>query len=135
MSKNQLIILHQNIAGLLNKADLLSICLTDLKENSNEIDVLCITEHFMMQGYEQNLSIPNYTLASCFCRSESKRGGACILIRNEHKWIDLKKITALSVKGLFECCAVELNQHNIAILCVYRVPKATNLDIFMSNMH
>lgn len=86
-----------------------------------------------MEEYEQNLVIPNYTLASCFCRRDSKRGGACILIRNEHKWIELKKISNFSITGIFECCAVVLTNYNIAILCVYRVPKLNNFNIFMDS--
>lgn len=99
LASNQLLVLHQNIAGLINKSDLLSVCLNDLKEKNMEIDVVCITEHFMKQGYGQHLLIPNYTLASCFCRSDSKRGGACILIRNDHKWTVIKKVSDFSIKG------------------------------------
>lgn len=126
--------MHQNIAGLLNKTDALNVCLTELSDKSINVDVLCITEHFMMSGYENHLIIPNYCLASFFCRIASKRGGACILIRNGHQWQEVPQIAALSVSGVVECCGVELTQYNIIVLCVYRVPKLNNLNVFYETL-
>lgn len=122
--------MHQNIAGLINKADQL---LLHLLEFQNRIDVICVTEHFMETGYEDFLTIPNYKLAACYSR-DTKRGGACILIKNEHQYRELEDIKKLSIQGAFECCAIELIQHNIIIVCIYRIPKSNNLEIFYSKL-
>lgn len=122
--------MHQNIAGLLSKVDALTVCLDELSQKNIIVDVLCITEHFIMSGYENHLRIPNYCLAGTFCRKASKRGGSCILIRNGHKWQEIPQISALSVTGVVECCGVHLIQSNTVIVCVYRVPKQNHLTIF-----
>lgn len=44
--------MHQNIAGLRSKFDALTISLQELSENDTVIDVICLTEHFMMSGHE-----------------------------------------------------------------------------------
>lgn len=69
-SNNDMYILHQNIAGLINKSELLSVCLDELMEKNIEVDILCITEHFMMAGYEKYLVIPNYSLAASYSRND-----------------------------------------------------------------
>lgn len=120
--------MHQNIAGLISKADLLTVCLQELAEKDMEVDILCITEHFMKQDLEYQLCIPNYCLAACFSRKESKRGGACILIKNGLQWRELPKISKISSVGVFECCAIELIDHNTVIVCIYRVPNANNFN-------
>lgn len=127
-SNSYINILHQNIAGLINKADDLLVCLDELSNKGSNIDILCITEHFIMEGYEHLLYIPNYNLAAFYCRNDKKRGGACILVKNGLQWKELPKITKLSTPGIFECCAVELTNYKIIIVCVYRVPNINNLN-------
>lgn len=41
--------MHQNVDGLINKSDQLMVNLYNLEKTSNEIDVVCITEHNMLQ--------------------------------------------------------------------------------------
>lgn len=126
--------MHQNIAGLLAKSGTLTVCLCELLGKGIQVDLLCITEHFMMEGYEVHLNIPNYCLAACFSRKENKRGGACILIKNGHQWRELPKIAKLSITGIFECCAIELIDCKVVIVCIYRVPNPSNFDEFMSRL-
>lgn len=121
-------ILHQNIAGLINKSDDLLICLDELSKKYINIDILCITEHFIMEGYQNLLYLPNYNLAAMFCRNEKKRGGSCILIKNGIQWKELPKVAKLSIPGMFECCGVELTSYKIIIVCVYRIPNTNNLN-------
>lgn len=128
-------ILHQNIAGLLNKSDMLAINLDYLKDKNIEIDVICITEHFMLAGYEKFLKIENYTLASSFCRTQNKRGGACIIVNKIHKFKELTKINKLSINNVIECCAIELIEFKIIVICVYRVPKQNNLNVFFERFY
>lgn len=128
-----LYILHQNIAGLIRKADALTVGLEDLINRGIDVDILCITEHFMMAGYENYLSLPNYSLAACFSRPNSKRGGSCIMVKNGHQWKELKEIANLSLINIFECCAIELVANKLLIVCVCRVPNG-NLDVFFNKL-
>lgn len=131
---NYINVLHQNIAGLLTKSDTLTVCLEEfLKENLN-IDVICVSEHFVMSGYEQYVSIPNYTLATSFCRNDSKRGGTCILVNNKHEWKEIPDITNLSISHVIECCAIELVKYKTIIVCMYRVPTCKHFDIFFDRL-
>lgn len=116
-------ILHQNIAGLLNKADALQVNLDRLRDSNKDIDVLCITEHNMMMGNEQNLNLENYTLASSFSRSNRSKGGACILVMKNHEWKEIPEIKKMSLSGIIECCAIELVTYKIIVICLYRIPK------------
>jgi hypothetical protein len=122
-------VLHQNIAGAINKADILVANLDNLSDDGKCIDVICLTEHFMMEGNEVHLTVPNYNLASYYCR-EINRGGACILVKNGHPFKDVPEIAKLSIPNVFECCAVTLTNHKLLIVCIYRVPKYSNLNVY-----
>lgn len=50
-----LTILHQNIAGLCNKLEVIELALAELSENGHEIDVLCFSETYVKQGTETNV--------------------------------------------------------------------------------
>lgn len=126
--------MHQNIAGLLAKSNALAVCLQELTEKNTRVDILLITEHFMMESYEKHLNIHNYCLAACFCRKESKRGGACILVRNGHQWRELPIIAKISTTGVFECCAIELTNYKIVFVCIYRVPNPNNFHECMDKL-
>lgn len=121
-------VLHQNIAGLINKSNDLIICLDVLKEKLINVDILCITEHFIMEGYQNQLYIPNYCLAAIYCRKEKKRGGACILVHKELQWKELSRIAKLSTPGVFECCAIDLINYELVIVCIYRAPYVNNFN-------
>lgn len=127
--------MHQNIAGLLSKSDAITVCLYEIEETGTCVDIICITEHFIKAGYEPLLTIPNYQLAACYARKESKRGGACILTRNGLQFKELQQIAKLSETGVFECCAIELIKFKIAIACVYRTPRTSNFVICMEKFN
>lgn len=116
--------MHQNINGLITKSDLLVVNLEELSINNTNVDVLCITEHNMMASDVSQLSIPNYTLATHFCRDD-RNGGSCILVKNSLKSKPILEILKLNSPNRFECCALELIDHKIIIICIYRIPKYT----------
>lgn len=122
--------MHQNIAGLLNKSDALMVNLEELSERKINVDVICISEHFMKKGQEGFLNINNYSLAACFCRYDSKRGGTCILVSNNCEFQEITEIRSISLTNVFECCAVNLIEYKIVVICIYRVPKQNNINIF-----
>ena len=98
------------------------------------IDVICITEHFIMRGQEKLLNIPNYKLAACYSRRGTKRGGACILVNKSLQCTEFRDATKYSISGVIECCAIELIQQKLIIICVYRPPKSSNLNTFYDNL-
>jgi hypothetical protein len=112
----------------------LCINLEELKEANKLVDVVCITEHFIMEGCECNVVLENYTLASSYCRRGTKRGGACILLKQEHRFRELSEVKKYCLDYVFECCAVELPVFKTAILCIYRVPKQDNLCMFFERL-
>lgn len=128
-------ILHQNISGLINKTDEFVICLEELKQREINIDVICVTEHFMKLGNEILFNIPNYILAAYYSRKDSSRGGACIIVRKGHRWKDLPDVQKLSISGVCELCAVELIDYRVIIICVYRVPNRNNLSTFFETLY
>lgn len=121
-------ILHQNIDGLINKSDMLTVALDELTSDNKSVDVLCITEHNMTSNDVSNLNVANYKLATCFCRN-GRYGGSCILIKNSHKYIVLEDINKLSIPNVIECSAIELPEHQIYVICIYRPPSKKNGNI------
>lgn len=114
-------LIHQNIAGVLNKQELIEVALTDLQLEVGSIDIVCLTETFLKTGCESNLRINNYKMASFFSRSNQRRGGSCILVKNN---IQYKQIVNLipPIPLQFEYCAIEIIKHNLIVICIYRTP-------------
>ncbi|KAJ8733168.1 hypothetical protein PYW08_001466 [Mythimna loreyi] len=115
---------------------MLSVCINDLATQNNPVDILCITEHNMIDGDEVYLTIPNYKLASYFMR-QNRHGGSCILIKNNLKFRILNEITKLSICNTIECSAIELLEHQIVVLCIYRPPNnsAGSIDSFFTTLN
>lgn len=134
---NSINILNQNINGLINKKDLLIQSLDELDDSDKRVDVICITEHNMLYQDCNILNIPNFTMANCFSRG-SRSGGACILVRNNIKFKTIDISTKYSIPNIIECCAIKLVDHNIIVICLYRVPKnndqSKNFDIFFNTL-
>lgn len=123
-------ILHQNIAGLINKADILTVHLEELELKNIPIDIMCITEHFMIPEQEAAINLPNFRLAASFSRNVN-RGGACIFTRVGHPYIVLNN--KFSSKGIVEYSAIELTEHKLIIVCMYRVPNSC-ISTFFNNL-
>jgi hypothetical protein len=75
----------------------------------------------------------NYSLISKYCRKNKKHGGSCIYV---NKYLETKPYNLfnnLNQEEHFEASIVELTQHNIIIVCVYRTP-TSNLNVFIETM-
>lgn len=127
-------IFHQNIDGLISKADLLTVNLEKLSIKGTVIDIIGITEHNMIESDIYSLNVINYELATYSVRN-TRSGGAAILVRNGHKFkvIDLDECNVINA---IECCGITLPEHNINIICVYRKAKydIKTYDIFFKNL-
>lgn len=62
-----------------------------------------------------------------------RRGGTCILIKNELDCSPLHITTQLACPYSFECCGVEIANHNLVIICVYRTPNS-NVGMFFEKL-
>lgn len=125
--------MHQNIDGLLNKSDILTVHIHELLDRQINIDILCITVHFIMSGQESLVEIPNYKLSAFYSRDNIKRGGSCILVKKGIEYETLTEISKYSLSGIMECCAIKLTKFNLIVICIYRPPKPCNLYKFYEN--
>lgn len=133
VNNGKLNILHQNIAGVLNKIFPLKIALEELRMKQKAIDVICLTEHFIKNGEEDNLVIRGYKLAATYSREKAHRGGACILLRNGLICEKIDWLSDLCEENKFECCGITLKQCNVIIVCMYRTPNS-DLSVFLHKL-
>jgi hypothetical protein len=130
---NTLLILHQNIAGLLSKKDLLELVLKDLYANNGKyVDVICLSETFVRTGDEANINIEGFELAAWFSRSK-RRGGTCILCRDHLETKPLNFLNEFKTELYFEVCGTEIKHLNCIVICIYRIPNC-NYILFMNNL-
>lgn len=119
-------IMHQNIAGALSKTDMLELTLVDLRKTTTP-DIICLSETFFKSGHETNFKLSNYELVSFFSRTK-KRGGVCILVRKGLEYKNKTNLLKHAVVSVFECCAIEIPNNNITIICLYRTPTSDVKD-------
>lgn len=133
--KKSINVLHQNIDGLMSKAEALTVQLEELKAKNKFVDVVAITEHNMLNSDILLLNIPNYIMAASCCR-KSRRGGSAILVHKSFRFRELIDIKECSSINNVELCAVELLEHNIVILCIYRACKKLkdSVEIFFDKL-
>lgn len=108
--------------------------LTELSQSNKDVDVLCLSETFIQKGCEANLKLQGYDLASSFCRPKQRRGGVCILSKVGFECKNINSIDQLACPYHFECCGIEIAQHNLVIVCIYRTPKS-NVEIFFNKLN
>ena len=89
----ELRILHHNVQCLNNKLLDIKMMLTIDNLNAN---ILCFTEHWLLEDQMNILNIDQFRLVSKFCRSSSTSGGSCIFTKNT---IQTKEINYLSSLG------------------------------------
>lgn len=116
--------MHINIQGLYDKTLQLEIIV-----EQNNIDVLCITEHWMGANEIKNVVISGFQLVAHYARSQYNRGGVCIFAKDK---LEIEK--ADEVNGIdkeFEIAIVKLKWYKriIYINCIYRSPNS-NLTLF-----
>jgi len=82
-SKSNTILFHQNIRGLTNKLDEISIT---TQRNCIGPQLFCFIEHHLKKFEIDKLFLEDYILASSFCRETSLGGGVCILTNRRLKY-------------------------------------------------
>lgn len=126
--------MHQNIAGALNKIDDLDLALNELHDSNKHVIAICLTEHFIIKGEEQFFTLNNYHMSTIYSRQLQRRGGSCILLRNDFKGVELHDINKLCIEKHFEICALEIPQIKAIILCIYRTPNS-NITVFFNKIN
>lgn len=122
-------ICHINIQSLRNKTQDLEVELS----LERKADVLAITEHHLNPNEESSIHLEDYQLASCFTRTNKKKGGSCIFIKEGIESEEIQHIKNESVETVIECSAIKLKNLNTIILCIYRPPNG-DLQIFFQKL-
>lgn len=127
-------ILHQNIAGIFTKTNIIEICLAEMKHHRNDPDIICLTETFIQRGSERLLKLSGYDMVSYYTRSnKQKRGGVCVFARQGLKTTELSFLNEISQDFNFECCGIEIPSQKLIVVCLYRIPQS-DTNIFFENL-
>ena len=107
-------IFHQNIRGLINKTDELTLHLSDCVPQ-----VLCFTEHHLKEFKINNTCINNYNLGAFYCRKTRKFGGVGIFVHDTLSCTPTDLTEYCNEQDL-EACALKLKALNsvFCILCI-----------------
>jgi hypothetical protein len=123
-------IFHQNVQSLGNKKVNLKIL---LNTNLLNIDVLGVTEHWLIDDEISCYNLPNFSLVSKYCRQNKRNGGSCIYVRSN---ILAKPITNFKHSNLnehFKVSIVKLVHFKIIIICTYRNTNS-NIQIMLDSL-
>lgn len=88
-----------------------------------KLDIFCVTEHFLLDDMIDNYSIENFEIISHFARSTERRGGSLIMCKIGIPAMNVPNLIDLSVEGLCEIAAVDMQRDHLRVVSVYRPPK------------
>jgi len=118
--KNSLVLVHQNIGGIISKIEDLQEFFCNGKIYPH---ILCFSEYHMSRDDVHFFGIENYVLWSNFSRSTFQKGGVCIYIRNDvfFNYFDFSKY---GKENTLEICAVQIvtTEERMIVMCEYRSP-------------
>lgn len=124
-TRSDLTVLHQNISGAIVKSKKIHNALSELLNNGTNVDVLCLTETYIERYDFRTLEIPGYKIASNYSRLGERRGGSCILLRNDLER-NVIQLDDFACKYSFECTGIEI--YDYVIICIYRRPQSDVQD-------
>ena len=122
-------IFHQNVQSLGNKKLNFEI----LTANNTDLDILCITEHWLRENDFVYFNLTNFVLVSKFCRKNKKHGGSCIFVKSSIEAKPITKFESICIEENFEASMMELTDLKIVIICIYRTPNS-NILLFIENL-
>jgi len=123
-------IFHQNVQSINNKLLELNII---LQTELTEVDVLCLSEHWLREEYIELISIDEFKLTSNFSRSKSIRGGTCIYVKHYLQTKEVNYIKGISKEKDFEMTAVKILDYNLIVVYVYRSPDG-DFSVFLRSL-
>lgn len=98
-----------------------------------DIDILCVTEHWLTEQQIGSFNVPNYDIISSYERSVFKHGGVLIAVKNKWKASEIEIIKQLSIEKIFETTAIFIPNMNSVIVVVYRSP-ASGFELFIERL-
>lgn len=110
---------HVNVQGFLNNYN--SIEVFARVEN---VDILCISEHWMTGNDFTHIHFGDYKIVSIFARQHHIHGGALILAKDIAVISEISAISRLSMECHVEICAINIKIGNrkISVITIYRPP-------------
>ena len=112
-------ILHHNVQSINNKSLELNVL---LKSKLVDVDVSCLSEHWLREGHIKLISIDKFKLASNFSRSKSDHGGSSICVKHHMQTKEINYLKGISKEKDFEMTAVEILDYKLIIMFEYRSP-------------
>jgi hypothetical protein len=106
-------LLHHNVQSLNNKL---------LTAENLYVNILCFTEHWLLEAQMKVLNIDYFRLVSNFSRNHSASGASCIFIRNNIETREVEYLRGLGKEKVFEKSAVEPSDIDTISACIYRSP-------------
>lgn len=122
--------MYWNIRNLVNKVDELSlIC------QKHNLDIICLGEHWCKDNEIASIVVPDFKLASSFCR-QTWRGGSAIFVRNDIDIQVFDRFDFLAETLVFEISAVSLviDTTQFVIVSLYRIPHSDG-TLFLHKLH
>jgi hypothetical protein len=86
------------------------------------VNILCFTEHWLLENQMNVLNIDQFILVSTFSRSYSTSGGSCIFTINTIQAKEGNYLFGLGSKNVFEMSVVELPDSGTILAYIYRSP-------------
>jgi hypothetical protein len=106
-------ILH-NVQSINNKLLELNVL---LQSELADVDVLCLSEHWLREEYIKLINTDKFKLASNFSTSKSDHSGSCIYVKLHVQTKEINYLQGISKEKYFEMTAVEILDYKL-IICV-----------------
>lgn len=101
--------------------------------NSRNVNIACITEHWLSQNLVEKINIQDFTVASSFCRTSSRHGGAAIAVRDGILCKEIRELKELSIESEIEVAAAGFVHLKLVIIALYRPPSG-DVQLFLSTL-
>ena len=122
--------MHQNIQSMWNKLlDLDPV----LKLRVQNIDVVCLTEHWIKEEYLTIIQLDQYKLVSYFGRKNHNHGGSCIYVNKNISTEEVNYLQGISPEKDFEMSVSEVVTYGYVVICIYRSPDS-NYRVFLKKI-
>ena len=120
-----------NIQSVRNKKDELTVLL----EFYNKPNFVLLTEHWLNEN--EPCYIPDYNIASIYCRKQTLHGGSMILVHKQicDKFliVNIDKFDDLTVEKEFEFSIILVKCFNLYVVCIYR-PPSCDINVFINRL-
>jgi Endonuclease-reverse transcriptase len=107
----------------------------EIKANDIQPDIICLSEHWLVEDETNSTTIEGYEIGNVYCRSKQKNGGVIIYFKSGRAVKPYSIIDRLGVEVHAECTAIELEEtnRNTIVVNMYRALSG-NREIFMETI-